>query len=104
MIKQASIYFILSLLSVVFASTISLIITEINWAINFLNLELKNILNDQIISGHHRMILLLLLIPIIAIKIPAAIWQFIKKKELSYQKEAIWFIWLLCVISQLMVK
>jgi hypothetical protein len=103
MLKQFSIYFVLSFLIVLFAGYAHLLIIYIDLAYTYINFKLAPLFHHVSSGGQIRNVISLVLLPLILVGIPALIYQLIKKRQMPYFIEIIWLLWLVLVLSQVLI-
>lgn len=103
MLKQCAIYFILSILIVLFAGYAHLLIIYIDVAYTYINVKLAPLFSHAPSGGFIRNVISLVLLPVIIVGIPALIYQLIKKQQMPYFIEIIWLFWLVLVLSKVLI-
>lgn len=103
MLRQSLIYFLLSLLVVVFAKYAHLLIVCIDMIYAYINLHLSAVFSHTGLGTVIRKVILLTMIPILMAAIPAVIYQLIKGKQMPYLIELAWCLWLIIVLSNVLI-
>lgn len=103
MLKQTIIYFLLSIIVVLFAQYVHLLIVYIDLLYTFINLKLAPIFSNSGIGIMIRKVLSLVLIPVSLAAIPALIYRAIKGHHSPYFIEITWFLWLVIVLSKVLI-
>jgi hypothetical protein len=103
MLRQALIYFILSILVVAFARFAHMLIVYIDMLYAFINMKLAPIFTHNGLGLTIRKTILLVSIPIIIAAIPALTYRLVKGNDMPYFLELTWCLWLVVVLSNILI-
>lgn len=104
MLKQSILYLVLSILLVLFAEYVHLLIVYMVMFYTYVMFQLTPIFNSGASGLLMQRIIVLTLLPIIIAGIPALIYRAIKGRDMPYFLEAVWFFWLIIVLSKVLVR
>jgi hypothetical protein len=103
MVKQSSVYLILSVLIVLFSNYIKLFFVYMNLLYAYLNAVLQPLFGSGIMGESFRDMVTLVLIPFVLAAIPALIYWVIKRKKMPHFLELIWLFWLILALSSYLI-
>jgi len=95
---------ILSILVILFGDTFSQFLHHLDAAHNYVAKQLSLVFSGTGLGQIIRQILALIIIPIVIGLIPGTLFSMIKRKEMPYQMEVVWFIWIMVAASILLIK
>lgn len=104
MLRHSLIYFLLSVLVVLFAKYAHLIIVYIDLFFTYINLKLTPIFSPTGWGLVIRKILVLMVLPILITAIPALIYRAIKGKEMPHFIAITWVVWTIIVLSEILIR
>lgn len=104
MLKQFSIYLLLSIVVVIFAKYAQVIIINIDALFTFINLQLSPIFNQSEMGVITRKIIVLMLLPLIIISIPALAYRLAKGQTMPYLIPVTWMVWTVIVLSDILLS
>ena len=104
MLKQSIIYLVLSILLVLFAGYAHLLVIYIDMFYTYVMVRLTPIFNPSASGLLIQRVLVLSLLPVIIVGIPALVYRTIKGRDMPYFFEAVWFLWLVIVLSKVLVR
>ncbi len=103
MIKQSSVYLILSVLIVLFSNYIKIFFVYMNLLYAYINTWLQPLFGSGLMGEAFRDMVTLVLIPFALAAIPALIYWVIKRKRMPYFLELIWLFWLVLALSTYLI-
>lgn len=104
LLRQTLIYFILSILAILFASYAQLLIVYIDLTYTYINLKLSPIFSTSNLGISIRNLLTLILIPVVIAAVPALFYRLIKGRHMPYFIEVTWLLWLILVLSKVIIQ
>ncbi len=102
--RQILIYFLMSVLIVVFAKYAHLLVLYIDTFFTYINLQLSTVFSHTGWGLIIRKTLVLMFLPIILVAIPALLYRAIRGREMPYFIASIWVIWTIIVLSDILVR
>lgn len=103
MVRQFSFFFLLSILTVLFAQYAHLLIVYIDMLYASLNLRLVPVFSQTGIGIGLRKVILLVFLPIAIAGVPALIYRLIKGSTMPYLIELTWFLWIVIALSNILI-
>ncbi|MDF1645856.1 MAG: hypothetical protein P1U61_02590 [Legionellaceae bacterium] len=103
MLKQSLIYFILSLLVVLFATYAKIFFVYVNLLYVYIDTTLKPLFGTGLMGEALRDMITLILTPFCLAALPALIYWLIKRKIMPYFIELIWVFWLILALSNYLI-
>ena len=103
MIKQSTVYFILSLLIVLFSSYIQRFFIYMDLLYVYLNQRLQPLFGSGFMGEAFRDMVTLVIIPFAMAAIPALVYWVFKRKKMPYFIELIWLFWLIIAVSSYLI-
>lgn len=103
MAKQFSIYLVMSIILVIFASYVRQLLVYLDMGYAYMNLQLINIFSSSPTGIIFRHITILMLLPLIIAGVPAMLYRFIKKSAMPYFYHILWISWMVILITQTMI-
>ncbi|MFI4918143.1 MAG: hypothetical protein ACHP65_01145 [Legionellales bacterium] len=104
MLRQFLIYFILSVLIVVFAKYAHILVVYIDLFFIYVNLKLTPIFSLTSWGLNIRKTVILMLLPVIIAGIPALVYRAIKGREMPHFIASTWIIWIIIVLSDILIR
>jgi hypothetical protein len=104
MLKQSIIYFLLSVLVVIFARFAFFLIIYINILYSLVNVYLAQIFSQIGLSLVVQRVILLLCFSLLLAAVPTLIYRVAKGKMMPYFSELTWCIWLVILLSNILLK
>lgn len=104
MIKQLVMYFLLSILVIVFAKYVHWFIVYIDLAYTYINIKIAPVFNYSSLGSMIRQVVVLVLLPILMVTIPAVIYRLVKGKNMPHLIPITWIIWLIILLSKVFIR
>lgn len=101
--RQFLLYFVLSILVVLFKPFLHGLLLYIDIAYTYVNVQLGSLFNQSDIAIRVHTILTLALLPLVCSGIPALIYRAIKGKLMPYFIEVTWILWFILILSKLLI-
>ena len=99
MLKQAAIYFVLSIMVVLFTRYVHLAVVYIAFLFTYCNVFMTLLIDTPWLQKT----LLLIILPLVMTSVPAIFFQWITKKKMPYHLELTWTLWLVLVTSSALI-
>ena len=103
MLKQTTVYLILSICIVIFAKYVNVLIVYIDLFYALINVKLMPIFSSSALGVLIREVITLTLLPLVIAGIPALIYRGMKGKHMPYFIETAWVLWLIIVLSKILI-
>jgi hypothetical protein len=103
MLKQGIVYFILSLLIILFATYAKIFFVYIDLFYVYLNNALLPLFGSSFMGEAIRDMLTLVLTPFLLASLPALIYWVIKRKKMPHFIVLIWLFWLILALSNYLI-
>lgn len=103
MIKQSIIYFLLSLVVILFAGYAKALLAYANVLYMYINTALMPLFGQGYMGEAFRDMFTLLLTPLILAGIPALIYWIVKRSKMPYFIELTWLLWLTFAMSSYLI-
>ena len=104
MLRQSLIYFVLSILIVVFAQQMHLLVVYIDLLYTYANIQLAPVFSNSDSGILIRKVFSLVMIPAAIAGIPALLYRLIKGHRMPYFIEITWILWLVIVLSKVLIR
>lgn len=104
LLKQATLYLILSILLILFTRYVHLLIVYIDLFFVYINLQLAPFFNTTFWGVMLRKIVILVSLPLILAGIPALIYRAIKGRTMPYLIPTVWVIWTVIVLNDILIR
>lgn len=104
MLRHFLVYFLLSVLIVIFAKYAHLIIVYIDVFFTYVNLKLTPIFSPTSSGIMIRKIIVLMLLPLVITAIPALLYRAIKSQEMPHFIAVTWVVWTIIVLSNILIR
>jgi hypothetical protein len=103
LVKQSSVYLMLSLLIILYSHQMKLFFVYMNMLYAYINLLLQPLFGSGIMGEAFRNMSALVLIPLVLSGIPALIYWIIKRKKMPYFIELTWLFWLILALCSYLI-
>lgn len=103
MLKQSSLYLVLSMLVIMCAKYAKLFILYADIFYTYINTILQPLFGSGFIGEIFRNVCTLVLVPLAIAAIPALVYWAIKRKQMPYFIELTWVLWLIIAMSSYLI-